>query len=149
MDCYSCCFTGHRLLPQEALPQLRRNLLLRTAALIEEQGVRFFTAGPRWALTPWRRSASSSLKERYPSIRLLLALPCRDQDARWPREARERYRRLCQSAQGTVLLAEQYFEGCMQQRNRFLVDQSAYCVYYQNHPGGAPATPFATPGKKG
>lgn len=136
MDCYSCCFTGHRLLPKDALPQLRRNLLLRMTALIEEREVRFFYSGAAVGFDTLAAECVLSLKERYPSIQLLLALPCRDQDARWPQEARERYRRLCQAAQGTVLLAEQYFDGCMQQRNRFLVDQSAYCVYYQNHPGG-------------
>lgn len=137
MDLYSCCFTGHREVPEEEYSCLRANLLRRIVNLVEDYQVKFFYNGAARGFDTMAAEAVLLLKQsRYPSIRLILGLPCRNQAARWPEEDKALHREICQQADQILVLSEHYFNGCMQQRNRFLVDHSNYCVCYQTHPGG-------------
>ena len=44
-------------------------------------------------------------------------------------------------ADRTVCVSEHYFKGCMQKRNRFLVDNSILCIYWlTNETGGTKYT---------
>ena len=77
------------------------------------------------------------LREREKDVRLVLALPCREQADRWTDRDRETWRGLLESADRIVYVSEAYFPGCMQKRNRFLVDHaSACCCFMKTCSGG-------------
>ena len=80
---------------------------------------------------------------------LILALPCRDQTGAWlrlPEEERSRnlreYQRLKGLADGICYVADFYFDGCMRERNRFMIERSSFCVacYDGRRAGGAGQT---------
>ena len=49
---------------------------------------------------------------------------------RWSAEEQARYERIAEQASEVVTLAPHYFRGCMQIRNRYMVDRAAVCVCY-------------------
>ncbi len=124
----TCCFTG----PRDIAPAVREMLFLRlkeqTAALAAE-GIRFFGCGGALGFDELAARAVLSLRGALPAIRLILVLPCPDWDRPWPPEDRSRYAGLCRQADKVVAVSPAYRPGCMQQRNRYLVDNSSVCVY--------------------
>lgn len=82
-----------------------------------------------------------SLRGLHPQLRLILVVPCPDWYTPWPPEDRRRYARLCAQADKVVAVGERYEPGCMQRRNRYLVDNSAVCVgFCESDTGGAAYT---------
>ena len=73
------------------------------------------------------------LRDRFPDARLILALPCPSQADRWAQTDRQLYNRMLSRADQVILVSPAYFEGCMQKRNRFMVDRSSLCVCYMKH----------------
>lgn len=143
-----CCFTGHRELPQEAADGLRDRLEQTITHLIS-QGVTEFRAGGALGFDTVAALAVLEQREKYPHIRLVLMLPCADQDKSWGAADRRRYQSIKQAADEVNVLAEHYYRGCMFVRNRALVDGSEYCVCFQCHPGGGTQMTVDYAGKKG
>ena len=82
-----------------------------------------------------------SLRGAYPQLRLILVVPCPQWHAPWSPEDRARYARLCAQADKVTAVSDQYEPGCMQRRNRYLVDNSAVCVAFcESDTGGAAYT---------
>ena len=77
-----------------------------------------------------------ALREEFSHVSLLLLLPCRDQAARWRPEEVRRYERIKREADAVEYLGERYAPGCMQRRNRALVDWSAHCICYLTQNSG-------------
>lgn len=65
-----------------------------------------------------------------PSLKLVLALPYMNQEAQWSQRDAAVYRTLLRQADNVVYTSQEYHRGCLFQRNRYLVDHSAYCVCY-------------------
>ena len=129
MDPRICCFSGHRRLPGGEIPAIQKRLRDELLHLIEE-GVLVFRAGGALGFDTLAAEAVLSLKGRYPGIRLVLLLPCRDQTRGWqPRDA-ERYRRILSRADRVAYLYDAYVPGCMQARNRALTEGAdvAYAI---------------------
>ena len=70
------------------------------------------------------------MRRANPDIQLVLALPCRSQSSRWARPDQDVYQFLLKSADRIIYVSEDYFPGCMQKRNRFMVDHSDTCLCY-------------------
>ena len=70
------------------------------------------------------------LKERYPNVRLILALPCLAQTRGWSREDVEIYEDIKRKADKVVYTSQEYTRGCMHKRNLHLVDNSSACIAY-------------------
>lgn len=125
----ACAFTGHRRIPPQTLPELRAHLCRVLAELYAEGFSAFYTGG---ALGFDQLAAAEvlHLREQHPEVRLTVLCPCRDQDARWTAEQREAYRRQLEQADRVRVLAPVYYPGCMQARNRALIDAAEVCVAY-------------------
>jgi len=128
-----CCFTGHRYLYVSSIPQITKKLEAVLQSLIA-RGVSEFACGGALGFDMLAGYAVLELKRRFPHIRLVLILPCRNQDARWPNQERERYRNLLAKADEVKYVAADYHEGCMAQRNRSLVNFGDICVAYLKRP---------------
>ncbi len=82
-----------------------------------------------------------TLKRSYPEIKLILVLPCKSQTQGWKRADVEEYERIKSRADKFVYTSENYFPGCMQKRNRHLVDNSSLCIcYLTSNTGGTAYT---------
>lgn len=71
-----------------------------------------------------------------PSLKLVLALPYMNQEAQWSQRDAAVYRTLLRQADNVVYTSQEYHRGCLFQRNRYLVDHSAYCLCYWNRAQG-------------
>lgn len=131
----TCCFTGHRQIPSEYLPAITKKLR-DTLIFYIEQGYQYFGAGGALGFDTLAAQTVLNLKQRYPSIKLILVLPCKDQAARWSANDIEEYERIKTCTDKIVYTADRYFNGCMQKRNWHLVDHSSLCICYLTKQNG-------------
>lgn len=136
--CRTACFTGHRELPAEYLPEISKSLEDAVVALIE-QGYCCFGAGGALGFDTLAAQTVLRLRERYPQIRLILVLPCLNQTRGWPQADIDTYEEIKRCADKVTYTSEHYFRGCMQKRNRHLVDNSSVCICYLTKPTGGTA----------
>lgn len=131
----TACFTGHRIIPPDHRPALTRLLDEKLQALYDA-GFRTFISGGALGFDTLAAERVASLQCRHPDVHLVLAMPCADQDARWKPAERAQFRRMRYLADQVRVLSPFYYEGCMQARNRFMVDNAALCICYFCHAGG-------------
>lgn len=125
----TACFTGHRELPTENLPEISKRLEDTLLTLIE-QGYCYFGAGGALGFDTLAAQTVLRLRERYPQIRLILVLPCLNQTRGWQQADVDIYEELKRRADKVTYTSESYFRGCMQKRNRHLVDNSSVCICF-------------------
>jgi len=125
----TCCFTGHRHVPAADRAALEQRLEAEIVDLIR-QGVRYFGAGGALGFDTMAALAVLRLKPEYPHIRLILVLPCKEQDKGWDEPNKKTYNQILRQADKVVYVSEQYARGCMHERNRHLVEHSGACVCY-------------------
>nr|WP_243108434.1 SLOG family protein [Maliibacterium massiliense] len=90
----------------------------------------FFAAGGAQGFDTLAAQSVLALRQAYPWIKLILMLPCHNQADRWPAEAQRAYRSIMQQADKVVYTATHYTPGCMQRRNRHLMDNSGWCICF-------------------
>lgn len=112
---HSCCFSGHRKLPQEQLDEIGKRLKDKVIELIK-QGVNTFYSGYASGFDTIAALTVNELKKEYPHIKLILVIPY-SQEVKIPYDE-------------CICLAEKYRKGCFHIRNRYLVDNSSYCIYF-------------------
>ena len=130
------CFSGHRKLPQD-LTEIMENLERAIISLIE-QGVVFFGSG---GAIGWDQLAATTvlkLKKDYPHIKLVMVLPCppEQQSLKWNEKQKKRYYKILEQADKVRVLSPKYTNTCMLDRNRHLVDNSAYLICYLRENSG-------------
>ncbi len=128
----SCCFTGHRIIPERDRLWLRKQLREEMNSLIEA-GVDTFLSGGAVGFDTLAAQEVLALRDGGAPIHLVLALPCLGQERRWPKKDAELYHRLIDRSDETIYTGDVYTESCMFERNRYLVDHSAHCLCYLTH----------------
>lgn len=122
-----CCFTGHRSLPKEKVEQIVIRLNQEVDNLINKSVTKFISGGA----VGFDQIAASLIVEKRQmgsNIRLIFALPYRNQDECWNIEQKKLYYSLISKADEVIYVSEEYIDGCMKKRNQFMVDRSAYCI---------------------
>ena len=125
----AACFTGHREIPARDIPAVRKRV---ASALLQAygNGYRVFYCGGARGFDTIAAREVLRFREEHPEVRLVIAVPCASQADRWPAEDRETYREILDAADEAVILSETYYNGCMQHRNRYMVDRSSLCLCY-------------------
>lgn len=77
-----------------------------------------------------------SLKKKNLNLNIHFILPCADYNNKWCREDREKQNYLQTYAKEIVVLNESYHEGCMQERNRYLIDNTDCLIALLNRNTG-------------
>ncbi len=140
MKDYSCCFTGHRIIPSADLPKIKK-ALSETVRILAEGGMTEFICGGALGFDTLAAEEVLRQKEDFPHIRLTLCLPCKNQAERWNQTQKAVYERILDAADSTVCLFDRYVPGCMQMRNRYMVDHAHVCIaYYTGGSGGTAYT---------
>lgn len=134
----ACCFTGHRDIPPKILSALTAKLEAIVLELIAD-GIRYFYAGGALGFDTLAAETVLRLRDQFPQIQLILALPCHEQTRGWSAASVERYESILRRANEVIYTSEHYTRGCMQRRNRFMVDHSAVCVSYCTRATGGSA----------
>lgn len=135
------CFTGHRQIAYSAAVRIP-SLLDEVLTELCERGATTFRAGGAIGFDTVAALKVLELKERYPHIRLELILPCRNQTEYWEETAVRTYQYILKRADSHLFLFDTYFDGCMLERDRRLVEGSDVCVAYCNRSRGGTAYTF-------
>lgn len=138
MKLKTCCFTGHRQLPNKDQNQIARKLESSIELLIQS-GYLYFGAGGALGFDTLAAKTILQLQERYPQIRLILVLPCISQANLWPAADIAVYQKIMEQANKVVYISQKYTPDCMLRRNRHLVDYSSVCICYLNKTTGGTA----------
>ncbi len=145
----ACCFTGHRVIPAAeltSLPQKTEDTVRRLIA----KGFVFFIAGGALGFDTLAAETVLRLRDtEFPHIYLLLAIPCENQAAAWPPAEKLRYAKIKEKANKVRILAEHYYNGCMQVRNRYMVDHASVCVSFSVKSTGGTASTIRYAKKEG
>jgi uncharacterized phage-like protein YoqJ len=124
------CFTGHRPNKLNGYdPKDNKELLWRirntVVELIEKRGVSTFINGLALGVDMWSAMIVLKLKEEYPHIKLISAVPCRNHSSKWNKESQNQWNDICEKSDEVVLVTdEEYKPYLMQVRNKWMVDKS-------------------------
>lgn len=136
----TCCFTGHRQIPSDKAQSLRENLDATIETLVGEE-ITTFISGGALGFDILAAKAVIKAKEKHPGLRLIMAIPCRNQHAGWHFREKNEYEEILKVADDIYCLNEKYCTGCMLQRNRFMVKNSTVCVaFFDGSRGGTAHT---------
>lgn len=140
----TCAFTGHR---PEKLPwryyeqdegcQALKERLWQTVQEIYRRGYRHFLCGMAQGCDMYFAETVIALRCLMPDVTLEAVIPHVGQSDRWSEDQRERYERILGMCDKRTTLAPRYTSGCMQHRNRHMVDNASLLLaVYDGHGGG-------------
>ena len=145
----TACFTGHR---SQKLPWgfnekdercLAMKIRLRNAieAAIQE-GYKTFLCGMAIGFDMICAETVLELKKVYPDIKLIGAIPCKDQDKLWSVKDKIRYKELLKKLDGIRCVFNKYIGAeCMLERNAYMIKKSSLLIaLFDGKQGGAENT---------
>lgn len=130
-------FTGHRILTED-----KGIIAGRISYAVErayESGYRRFYCGCALGFDTLAAVEVIRLREKYPELKLCLAIPCADQPSRWSETDQRVYQMILDAADEKTVLSPVYYKGAMLTRNRFMADRASLCICYMNHYKGGTA----------
>lgn len=125
----TACFTGNRAIAENIRPELEE----RTAEIISRlysAGYRRFFCGGAIGFDTVAALNVISFQKDHTDVQLILAVPCDNQAQKWGKEDADTYERIKSAADEVRILSPHYYTGCMDVRNRYMVDRSSFCVSY-------------------
>lgn len=127
---YTVCFTGHRNISADARASLTEELD-RVIADLYSLGADTFISGGALGFDLIAACRTARFRAENDGVRLVLALPCRDQTARWTDyDSLRAYKMLFAHADEVRYLENFYTSDCMLKRNRYMVGRADACVAY-------------------
>ena len=125
----AACFTGHRSLFPADVSRLSA-LVTDAVRQAYDFGFRIFYCGAALGFDLLAGFAVMALRDSCPGLRLILVIPCSDQSRYWPVSEKRRWETLVSAADEVIIKSPAYYAGCMQVRNRYMVDHSHLCLCY-------------------
>ena len=141
-------FTGHR---PESLPfgenendprclRLKSDLADAVEA-VYEGGVRHFICGMARGVDTYCAEIVLALRPQYPDMTLEAAIPCPSQCGGWTPEQQARWHAIVDRCDFETVVQDRYGPGCMQRRNRYMVDHAARLIaVFDGQDGGTRRT---------
>lgn len=139
-----CSFTGYRpnklpFLGKKSSEEYRslRELLKTEIIGLAQKEITIFQTGMARGIDLLCGEIVLEIQKEF-DVHLFCVIPCKNQCSGWSREDIDVYNRLLAAASGvTYITSEDYRDGCMMKRNRFLVDTSQYILaVYDGQRGG-------------
>ena len=144
-----CAFTSHRphKLPWRYNEADSRCLALKAALLeqitrLVDAGVTDFYSGGADGVDCWASLIVLELRKKNPALRLHLILSHEGQADKWSDSAQERYHSILEKADSVEYVSQEYYDGCMFDRNHRLVEATGVllAVYNGERRGGTAMT---------
>lgn len=120
----TCCFSGHRILKKDFN-------VLKLIEIVDKliiNGYRTFLVGMAWGFD--LKVFEILLTKKNKNIDIIACVPCKEQNAYFKKEEKEKYDEFLKKADKIVYVSNEYYDGCMQKRNRYMVDNSSILVAY-------------------
>lgn len=138
-----CCFTGHRILSDDEKKLFKT---VKTEILkLAEDGFDEFRCGGAIGFDALSADAVIEVRKKHPEIRLVIYVPCLEQDKFFNTKQKARYKAQIEAADKILCMSKEYYDGCMLDRNKAMVRGSDLCIAYlrQNRGGTAFTVRFA------
>ena len=138
---HRCCFTGHRpekltWSEEEVITWLEKEIRQAIA-----DGFVTFLSGMARGVDIWAAEIVLRLKEEGQPLHLICCIPYDNFESRWPPEWWMRYAEITKKADIVHFTGHEYFRGCEQVRNAFMVDHCARVLaVFNEQPGGTKNT---------
>lgn len=120
----TCAVTGHRVLKND----FDDYKLVETFQNLIERGYTTFLIGMAKGFDMKCFETLLSLENK--NVEIIACVPCKNQAEGYSKKDKERYVYLIQQATKVIKLNDEYFNGCMQIRNRFMVDNASVLLAY-------------------
>lgn len=133
-----CCFSGHRDLPYASKEKIE-DILCKVICDLAGKGYTQFVSGGARGFDLLAAEVVLKKKRDMANLKLIMALPCRDQNLKWSWADKRRYEKVLGAADEIVYVTEKYCTGCMQLRNKFMVENSSICIAYKTKRSGGTA----------
>ena len=127
-----CSFSGHRTVEEKHKKKLPE-LLLRAIEYAYSRGCRTFYAGGAIGFDTYAAREVLLFRIVHPDVRLVMLLPCKNQDLKWSAKQRDAYNYIIASADEVVYVSDDYSRDCMRKRNTELVRRSDILIAYLAH----------------
>lgn len=134
----TACFTRHRKIPAYDIQNIEKQLD-KIIEKLYQKGVIFYGAGGSYGFDMLAEMAVIRARNRHKEIKLILVLPCKNQEKYWTEDNKTTFAEIKNQADKIVYTSEIYSKDCMHKRNRHLVNFSGYCVAYLNKNSGGTA----------
>lgn len=150
------CFTGHRCqkLPwgqneeDERCKEMKIELRKRIINAIQN-GYIYFMSGLALGFDIISAEMVLELKSEYPQIKLIGAVPCKNQSNAWRKKQAERYKKVLSMCDSVQYLCELYTDNCMLERNDYMVNNSSAVIALYGGGGGGTAYTIKKAKEKG
>ena len=97
-----------------------------------ENGVEIFYNGMAMGFDLLAAETVLRYQKQYPHVQLIACIPCYNQEKNFPETDKQRYAKILKKATSMVMLSENYYRGCMQVRDQYMVDNAdmvlCYCI---------------------
>lgn len=127
-----CCFTGHRpeglTRPVDDLKVDLENEILKAI----QEGYNTFITGMAPGIDLWAGCIVLRMKDRFPDIRLIAAVPFPEFRERWNDEWKAKYDRILAGADCVQIISHDPSPGVYQTRNIWMVDHSSKVIAVWN-----------------
>ena len=130
------CLTGHRPkgLPwgydeEKDICKKFKKHLRKTFRKIIKKGFTNFYTGMAEGFDMIATEILISLKRKH-KINIWAAVPCKNQEAKWKLSQQERYHNILKECDKIIILSDTYTKTCMQERNRFMLENSNLVIAY-------------------
>lgn len=120
----TCAFTGHRVLKKD----FNEEKLSEIIDKVISSGYKTFLVGMAWGFD--LKAFELLYKKKDKNIDIIACVPCKNQEIYFKKSEKEKYLNYLEKADKIVYVSNEYFDGCMQKRNRYLVDNSSLLIAY-------------------
>ena len=138
----TACFTGHR--PQK-LPwgfneadirfiKMKKKTKKEILKAIKN-GYKYFICGMALGFDMMCAEIIIEFQKKY-NIELICAIPCENQSKFWNIQQKERYEKIKKQANHIRCIYKTYHKGCMQERNKFMIENSSLVIALFNGQSG-------------
>ncbi len=139
MEITTCAFTGHRPCKfpwkydeTDSRCVALKSVLAEQIRLLAEAGVTDFFSGMAEGTDLFCSEIVLNQRIKNPALKLRCVLPCEGQADKWSVSARERYYSILTRADSVDYVSRKYYDGCMLDRNRRLVESAGLLLAVYN-----------------
>ena len=125
----TCSFTGHRQIAYEKRAAVTA-LIARAVEYAYAEGCRTFMCGGALGFDTLAAREIIRFRMSHNDVRLILALPCPEQDAKWSDSQKNAYNYTVAEADEVIYVSESYTKNCMAERNRLLAESADILIAY-------------------
>lgn len=143
---HTCCFSGSR--PEKLgfdwqrepyfFDVLRTDLRAAIRHAIDLEYTRFITGMSR-GFDLWAAEEVLDLRQEFPDLELICALPFPNMELHWPEYWRTLYRRVRKACDYEVRMSDRFLRGCYHTRDNYMVQQSSRVICWDNGTAGGTA----------